>query len=643
MKKLLLLTLLLSFGVIAFAQKANLKAPKDAQKIEVRKNFSDAEPSIYSPAALPSKTMKKSVNDVLKIPMTSSFNIFTSLVAEQTCLIYNEELNLIMHTSRANPPAIGAVSGDIVTNLSQDGGTTWTPVLALANGNAHRYPSGVIYNPEGNTTFTEGYSLVVGPRTPGTGWSHNFYSSLKFDGTNLDIQYRPASGTGDLLQRDGLTCNNDGIAHVAGNQYTVNSLNYITGYRGDVRKGVFNTGTNSFDWTEQDVTPDILMKSDGTAYVGGTTNMAWSQDGMVGYFIFTGVDNRPAIKSSYSPIVYKTTDAGETWNLLDYFDYSNNPVISPYIYSTWDPSITNPYFIESDAVVDLNNELHIFAHCIGSSALDPDSLGYIWTINGNQEKGAIFECYTQGSDWMVHFVDTLQSSAPDPTQTGYGTGVDAIGWDMRLQASRTVDGTKVFCTWTDTDPITFGTELNLNPDLWAWGRDVTYATIPASPVNFTALTDAWGECYFSYTSGITMTKSEGGLPVYEIPVMYSDIHTTNDPGLPVYHYYLQGIKFPEDYFVTIGIDEVKTKTMVSQNIPNPFSGRTKIEVNLLNNADLSLSIFNLTGQKVYDLNNGYTSAGNHTLTVDAGNLKAGVYYYTVKAGENKVTRKMIVK
>jgi len=643
MKKLLLFSLVLSCGMFTFAQRANLKVAKDSRKIEIRNNCNDSEPTIYSPSALPSKTMKKSVTDVTKVALTSSININTSLVAEQTCLIYNKDLNAIMHSSRSN--AAAPVSGNnIITNISLDGGTTWTPTTAIGNGNLHRYPSGVFYNPAGNTTFTNGYSLVAGPRTATAGgWSHNYYSSLKLDGTNLDTQYRPASGTGDLLERDGLTCNDDGIAHISGNQYALNASNYITSYRGDVRKGVFNTGTNKFDWTEQDVTPDIFMNTDGTANVSGTTNMAWSQDGMVGYFYFTGVDNRPTEKGTYTPIIYKTTDAGETWNLMDYVDYTNNPVIEPLLWSTLaNPNITKPFFSESDAVVDANNNLHIFALCSGAYSTDPDSLGYTFL----NENGAIFEFYTQGTNWNVAFVDTLDTRAPSSTESGYGTGTAAIGWDMRLQASRSVDGNKVFATWTDTDEATFGTSLNLNPDVWAWGRDINSAFTPA-PINFTAFSDAWGVCYFSYTSPICMDYNDPSSTFgisYEIPVMITDIKTTNDPTKPVYHYYLQGIKFPGEYFSGVGISESSANNMVvSQNVPNPFTGTTKVEVNLTKSSDLSLVVYNLTGQKVYEQKNGSTPAGVHTFIINSSNLKAGVYYYTVTAGDNKVTKKMIVK
>jgi hypothetical protein len=48
------------------------------------------------------------------------------------------------------------------------------------------------------------------------------------------------------------------------------------------------------------------------------------------------------------------------------------------------------------------------------------------------------------------------------------------------------------------------------------------------------------------------------------------------------------------------------------------------------------------GQKVYDYNAGIVGSGVHKLTIDGSNLQSGVFFYTVKADENSVTRKMIV-
>jgi hypothetical protein len=637
MKKLLLLSIVLFIGCTVFAQKANVKAPYDMRKALTKTSKVDVDPTLYTPSALPASTYRKGVTDITKVPVTSSFNVYGGLYAEQTCLTYNKDLNLIMHTSRANPPVIGAISGDIVTTISEDNGASFTKIVALADGLLHRYPGGVISNPvAGNTTVNNAYSVLAGPRTDGSSWVYEFYSSQRFDGTNQNILYRPNTAGDEFVVTDGLTATDDGNAHVSALAYVVGG----TGYRGDVSKGVFNSGTNAFDWTYQDIIPDIHLASDNTYDFTTRSNMAWSQDGMVGYYFITAVDNRPSELGSYAPIIYKTVNAGETWTEMDYVNYTNNPVISPYILSTTDPSITKPFFVETDGIVDMNNDLHIFARCIGAYSNDPDSLGYTWTVGGNAERGAIFECFTQGNQWMVQYVDTLISSAPSATQTGYGVGTLAEPFDMRLQAARTTDGSKVFCTWTDTDTV-FATPLNLNPDLFVWGHDIAtnkYTT----PKNVTFMSDVWGECFYSYTSPTVMDNDPG---VYELPITITDIKTTNDPGKPVYHYYVKGVQLDDAEFIWQGINKPSENlnVAVSQNVPNPFSGTTKIQVNLAKTSDLSIAVYNLTGQKVYEQNFGSTPAGMHNISINGSNLKAGVYCYTVKAGENKVTKKMIVK
>ena len=39
---------------------------------------------------------------------------------------------------------------------------------------------------------------------------------------------------------------------------------------------------------------------------------------------------------------------------------------------------------------------------------------------------------------------------------------------------------------------------------------------------------------------------------------------------------------------------------------------------------------------------GLKTAGTHTITIDGADLQAGVYYYTLTADNNSVTKKMIV-
>ncbi len=82
---------------------------------------------------------------------------------------------------------------------------------------------------------------------------------------------------------------------------------------------------------------------------------------------------------------------------------------------------------------------------------------------------------------------------------------------------------------------------------------------------------------------------------------------------------------------------------VAQNQPNPFSGNSTVYVNLRQASDLSLEVTNMMGQVVYRTDAGQAQAGLNKLSINGSELASGVYFYTVNAGEAKVTRKMIVE
>ncbi len=97
----------------------------------------------------------------------------------------------------------------------------------------------------------------------------------------------------------------------------------------------------------------------------------------------------------------------------------------------------------------------------------------------------------------------------------------------------------------------------------------------------------------------------------------------------------------------VGIDEVQGKSPaqlnVSQNFPNPASGTTQVAIELNSAANVSLELFNMTGQKVMEIPARDMQAGAQHITLDVSRLTSGVYFYTVTAGSQKATRKMIVK
>ena len=79
-----------------------------------------------------------------------------------------------------------------------------------------------------------------------------------------------------------------------------------------------------------------------------------------------------------------------------------------------------------------------------------------------------------------------------------------------------------------------------------------------------------------------------------------------------------------------------------QNTPNPFEGETMIGFNLVEAAEATLTISDVAG-RVVKLIEGDFAKGYNQVNLNANDMpSAGVYYYTLAAGEFTATRKLIL-
>ena len=82
------------------------------------------------------------------------------------------------------------------------------------------------------------------------------------------------------------------------------------------------------------------------------------------------------------------------------------------------------------------------------------------------------------------------------------------------------------------------------------------------------------------------------------------------------------------------------------NYPNPVDQNTTIQFSLPKQSMVSLSVFNVYGQKVFETEKEFVS-GTHKLNFDASKLSSGIYMYTLKAatidGLNLVESKKMIK
>jgi endo-1,4-beta-xylanase len=81
---------------------------------------------------------------------------------------------------------------------------------------------------------------------------------------------------------------------------------------------------------------------------------------------------------------------------------------------------------------------------------------------------------------------------------------------------------------------------------------------------------------------------------------------------------------------------------LSQNYPNPFNPTTQIEYSIPYSGYISLKVYNLLGQYVLTLFEGFRNAGNYKITFNAGELASGVYLYRLKADNFINTKKLIL-
>ena len=90
------------------------------------------------------------------------------------------------------------------------------------------------------------------------------------------------------------------------------------------------------------------------------------------------------------------------------------------------------------------------------------------------------------------------------------------------------------------------------------------------------------------------------------------------------------------------VDPAGGKTFsVGNNHPNPGSDFTRISFTTTTQANISLEVHSLTGQRVHTETAEFAS-GEHNMELDLTQLEAGVYFYTLSNGFEKVTRRLMV-
>jgi hypothetical protein len=636
MKKILFLLFIVSIVFTAFAQQK--QATKRTHNIVFSDDYFDVEKPIQQSSNIAAQPLLKGTNEIERIYIGKSANIYSVLLQEQRCLSYNPQLGLTSFTFRTDPETYPEAlnSGNIITANSIDG-ESWSETWLMQTDNPCRYPSGGVYNPDGNTDPEQAFIAAVGPIFDNNQWESNFFASSKVNGEEAthEVYDMDASYSGFQGVRNGLQICDNGVAHIVGPKWQNDGNNYATEFNMNSWYGEFDG--SEFSWDEIDVEVDLAYRSDGTTKNFWTFGNAWSDDGAVGYMWLVGQLDDMIDDGGYQPIVFRSTDDGDSWDLVE-IHLADNEVLSEYLLGTaQNTGPVWPYCSELAGTVDKNGDLQMFISATATFSTHPDSINYIYT----NEIDYIFnlEINEEGVQ-NVMFVDSvLAEYVADDSEYAFG----AVGWDSRMQVSKSPNEDAVFVVWTDTENPDSYDGANGAPNIKVAGKHIGGSFTDFPVTNFTKEDLYAGFYFYMYVSQHTYIIDEGGSPYIHIPITTSvtPVEYANDNDLaPITHSYVKGIK----YLWTVGTNEMEfsSNIEVSQNQPNPFSKSTIIEVKSQTQAPVYVSVSNLMGQEIYSFDAGIIHE-KMNINLSANNLESGIYFYTIRIGEDKISKKMIIK
>ena len=663
MKKILLFALVFSFGFFAMAQKEikTLQANFN-QKIGI-------EPIKETPLVTTYPIDKVNPNADRDIDIVSIIDIGTSANAysygygggQKQIVAYHPGLNILTNFHRMGGALDAAgYSGDLGYDISLDGGETWETMVECyvatenAGGeyysDAARYPNHGLWNSDG--TVEGAYVVFFCPnldQTNGASWGGYSYGIVNTADTSIRTKNLKASDPDNNLFQyipDGYTLTAQGlsIATDINQDWTSGTVAYAGNII--VNKGYYDEGEEDFIYEQEFLELEIAEESTRPSF----SDVAFSKDGMTGYIVtIADIDANEVIGPTrgYYPVYWKTTDGGDNWEGPTSIQLDGPNGMGGIVYHLIDDETYAEFFedtpreelgytsgFDMDVAVDHNGDLHI-AVVVGATSTTTS-----YSISSNTGLFGVMDIYTTdgGTSWYAEIMGKPQCFR------GYYPD-DTYSEDNRVQITTNTDHNRLFISWLDTDIE--DQDDNNRPNIYARGFNpiTLMKTVDAqgadAPYNVTFLSIGWRAAHFAIAADYSIDDNG----TYTIPYTFMEMDVT-DVAQPVQYKYIQDFSFSEADFTVQGVEEnIVSKALfdVSQNYPNPVNGQTYFTVSLDEGTDLNLEVTSITGQLISKREIGYKSAGTHTLTINANDLSAGVYFYSVSTETNKITRKMIVQ
>ena len=321
----------------------------------------------------------------------------------------------------------------------------------------------------------------------------------------------------------------------------------------------------------------------------------------------SGLGNKDSLVHANHLAGYWKIDEGKGYTTADSSSNSNNGIIDG---ATWITSSSD--FITSTIsgssltlLPDPNWNGKSVINVIADDQTSYDTTSFTLTVTPVQDPPSAFEWISQESDSIFVTQDSINLEEDYILEWSASEDVDgdSVFYIVNWQIGTLVNGR--FIDW----PYTTLSLSNYENAEGAFAQHPFLETLPRLTVQFTA----------NATDGIDTVMVTGSDRVLFIN-RYEYLSTESDI-------------IPTDY-------------ALHENFPNPFNPSTTLRFDLPYASDVSLTIYNMLGQKVKSFDMRGIQAGKHTLRWNATNdlgekVGTGVYLYQLQTKDFMKTRKMI--
>ena len=550
-----------------------------------------------------------------------------------------------------------------------------------------RYPQGAIWNPGGNTDTSNAVAIGNGRILDGSNGAWG----------GLGLGWQKLAGGSPAKQV--LESSSDPLHFRMESMEVTSSAVFTTEPIEDLASG-------GVDFTDKiavykityDAALDTLVKTtvylpfanEGGDYATSISNtaIAFGPDGLNGYVIVTAANNAFDSIATYIPYISKTSDGGATWTDLTplrlnkkasdgpnegldafrdkmlgnkvYFDADGNAVKAvpgdELLYS-----LHNVDYLVND--IDFVVDKDYYVHLIMSVAVS----GFGDTLNATFPGGITY--YPGFGSWNMHvyFNDPGVLVKGEVVNANIGlngcwgdcAGSDNFSDANRPQASRSEDGSILVFAWYDTDSAAhpqLTDDNNSNPDLWTQRiRVANPGEFYYGPItrNMTKGSDNDGLAALGNVAPRLLNGANGDYQFASTIATFSEFDPATGTALmPTQHLYVGGVSVPtavDSFPVAVNgtVLEVKQSRKLSENVnlslyPNPSAGEFSAHFSLKQGGMAAFRVYNNQGQLVAS-KDARVGAGDLNMALNFSQLRPGIYFLQMNAGNQVGTQRFVIK